>query len=312
MGKIGNPISEIGKQMNWEDVRIFLAVARRGSLSGAGEMLGMSASTISRHIDDLETRLGARLFLRSQAGYALSDAGLAIIPDAERAEGALDAVQRKASGAASTVSGTVRIAMPDNFAVSLILPEIARFRRRHNEIALEIVTSIGIASLTRREADIGMRLVRPESGNFVMSRVGTMASALYASANYIAAQPFDQLGRGEGHVLVGWDEAYSGLEAARWADQMLPRAARAIRTTSLQSQLAACAAGAGLAVLPCLLGDASPTLVRLRPPQTVFTQDIWLVTHHDIAGTARIRAATEFLRETVQANRDRLLGLNRD
>jgi DNA-binding transcriptional LysR family regulator len=294
--------------MNWDDIRIFLSVARKGSLTGAAEVLGMSPSSTGRHIENLEARLGARLFIRSQNGYALSDAGLAIVPDAERAEGALDAVQRKAPGIAGEVSGTVRIAMPDNFANSLILPEIASFRHQHKDVLLEIVTNVNVVNLTRREADIGLRLVRPDSGNFVISRVGSMATALYAARSYLDEHPFDPTGRGNGHALIGWDEAFHTLRAATWPDEALPDASLVLKTTTLQSQLAACASGAGLAVLPCLMADPVPGLIRLREPETVFIQDIWLVTHQDIKETARIRVTLEFLRAVVQRNRNRLLG----
>lgn len=294
--------------MNWDDIRIFLSVARKGSLTGAAEALGMSPSSTGRHIDNLEARLGARLFVRSQTGYALSDAGLAIIPDAERAEGALDAVQRKAPGIAGAVSGTVRVAMPDNFATGLILPEIAGFRHQHKDVLLEIITNVNVANLTRREADIGLRLVRPDSGNFVITRVGSMATALYAARTYLDEHPFGPADRGDGHSAIGWDEAFLTLRAATWLAEALPDATLALRTTTLQSQLAACAGGAGLAVLPCFMADAVAGLIRLREPETVFSQDIWLVTHHDIRETARVRVTVKFLRAAVQRNQSRLLG----
>jgi len=294
--------------MNWDDVRIFLSVARKGSLTAAAQALDMSPSSVGRHIENLEVQLGARMFIRSQTGYALSDAGLAIVLDAERAEGALDAVQRKVPGVVDAVSGTVRIAMPDNFATYLILPEIAAFRRRHQDLLLEIVTNVSVANLTRREADIGLRLIRPDSGNFVITRVGSMATALYAAHAYLEEHPFDPAGRGEGHSAISWDEAFGSLKAATWLAEALPGVSPALRTTTLQSQLAACAGGAGLAVLPCLLGDAVPELKRLREPDAVFKQDIWLVTHRDIRETARVSATVEFLRTVVHRNRSRLEG----
>ena len=286
--------------MNWDDVRIFLAVARKGSLTASGNELGMSASTVSRHVDELEARLGLRLFLRSQTGYLPSDAGLAILPDAERAEGAMDDVQRKAPGLADGASGIVRIAMPENFAMGLVMPEIAMFRSRHPRVVLEIVAKVGVANLTRREADVGLRLVRPDRGNLIVSRVGRMASALYASRSYVSERPFEPAGRGEGHDAIGWDEAFQDLRAATWLAEALPAAAVVVRTTSLQSQVVACTSGAGLAVLPCFLADPMPDLVRLAEPADVFSQDIWLVVHRDIAGTARVRAALDFLRDVVR------------
>lgn len=294
--------------MDWDDVRIFLAVARKGSLTGAGTSLGMSASSVSRHIEDLESRLGVTLFLRSQSGYALGDAGLAIIADAERAESAFDSIRRNAPRAADKLSGTVRVALPDNLATSLILPEISSLLDEHDEIVLEAITSVDLANLTRREADIALRLVRPEAGNVIVSRVARMSTALYASSDYLAKRPFGAGQRGGGHFAIGWDEAFQHLKAHAWLREQLPLADMAVRTTTLQSQLAACVGGAGLSALPCFMADPMPTLKRVMEPDAVFAQNIWLVVHRDINAISRIRVVAQFLRDTLRRNRPRLLG----
>ena len=291
--------------MDWDNIRIFLCVARCGSLSAAAEQLHLSASTISRHVDELEAQLGARLFARHQTGYRLSDTGQTILTLAEQAEGALDSLQRKANGLDGAAFGTVRVALPENFATDLILPEIGNFQTAYPNLRLEIVTDVRLANLTRREADMALRLVRPESGDLIISRVGEMASALYATRSYLEKQPMS----GEaGHSIVGWDEAYGNLKAAQWLAAEFPTAIANMRTTSLLTQFVACRNGVGLAVLPCLIGDRAPELVRVKHPAEVFSQDIWLVIHREIADTARVRAAADFLRMSIQKNRSRLLG----
>lgn len=296
--------------MNWDDIRIFLAVARQGSLTAAGVHLAMSASSVSRHIEELESKIGTALFSRSQTGYVLSDAGLEILADAEQAESSLIDIMRKASGSAQKLFGTVRVALPENLATHLILPEISQFIEKYPNIFLEFVTNVSLANLTRREADISLRLVRPEAGRFVVSRVAQMATALYASSDYLAKFPFNRQLKGRGHFAVSWDEMFGHLQSSTWLNERLPQAYVTVRTTTLQSQLAACMGGAGLCVLPCFIADLVPNLIRLMPPKEVFMQDIWSTMHHDISKLSRIRAVAKFLQETIQYNHDRLLGFN--
>jgi DNA-binding transcriptional LysR family regulator len=308
-----NPRSADRPAMNWDDIRVFLAVARSGGLTGAASRLQMSPATVGRHISALEQALGSHLFARSQSGYALSDAGERLLSDAEEAEGQMERLHRRASGGDMEAEGSVRIALPDNYATLMVLPEIARFQARYPRLVLELVTSISLSSLTRREADVALRLVRPETGNLMISRAGSMASALYASKAYLAEHPFEPGQNashlGAGHRGVGWDESQQGLTSARWMAEQFPKVPLAVRATSLQSQLAACRGGAGLALLPCLMADPFAELVRLIPPENVYSQDIWLIAHREIAETARVRAVLSFLREVVTRYRPALLGI---
>lgn len=270
----------------------------------------MSGSSVSRHIDELEHRLGAKLFLRSQSGYVLSDIGLEILTDAEQAESSFIAISRKASSSAEKLLGTVRVALPENFANYLILPEISLFIKKHPGISFEFVTNVNLTNLTRREADISLRLVRPETGNFIISRVAQMATALYASSEYLAQNSFNFKQKGKGHFAISWDEMFGHLLAYKWLNEHLPQANIIVRTTTLQSQLIACIGGAGLSVLPCFMADLAPNLIRVRMPKEVFTQNIWLTIHHDISKLSRICAVAHFLQNTLQHKMTHLLGQN--
>ena len=286
--------------MRWDDVRIFLAVARGGSLIAAGEQLAMSPASVARHVEDLERRLGVTLFLRSRSGYALSDAGLAVIGDAERAEGALAALLHGATGAAASLVGTVRVAMPETFASDLLMPRLADLLADHEGLKLELATAVNVADLTRREADIAVRLVRPSAGNVVISRIGSMGVGLYAAPGYLARRPPGLADGGRGHRVIGWDEKFRDLKAARWLWEQLPNASRVLSTTSAAAQVAACESGVGFAALPHFLAGARPGLVRVGGPEARYTQDIWMVLHQDIAATARIRAVADALRISVR------------
>lgn len=286
--------------MQWDDIRIFLAVARSGSLIAAGARLAMSPASVARHVEELERSLGVTLFLRSRTGYALTDTGLAVIGDAERAEGALAALLHRAPGAAAALAGTVRVAMPETFASELLMPRLAALLVEHDGLRLELATAVNVADLTRREADISLRLVRPDAGNVVVSRIGSMGVGLYAAPDYLARHGSGLSDGGRGHRVVGWDEKFQGLKAARWLSEQLPNASLVLSTTSAGTQLAACESGIGIAALPCFLAGARPRLVRIGGPEASYAQDIWMVVHRDIATTARIRAAVDLLRVAVR------------
>jgi DNA-binding transcriptional LysR family regulator len=286
--------------MQWDDVRIFLAVARGGSLIAAGARLGISPASVARHVEELERGLGVTLFLRSRNGYTLTDAGAAVIEDAERAEGALAALLHRAPGAAASLAGTVRIAMPDTFASDLLMPRLASLLADHEGLRLEIATAVDVADLARREADIALRLVRPSAGNVVVSRLGSMTVGLYAAPDYLARHTSVLSDGGRGHHVIGWDDRFQGLRAARWLSERLPSANLVLSATSAAAQVAACESGIGIAALPCFLAVGRPGLARIGGPEHCYAQDLWLVVHQDIAATARIRAVVQALRAAVR------------
>ncbi|MGH9808145.1 MAG: LysR family transcriptional regulator, partial [Terriglobia bacterium] len=172
--------------MEWDDFKYFLAVARTGSLSKAARALKTSAATVGRRIAALEDRLGARLFDRAQTGYALTESGEAIRHRAEDVEEAVLAVEREASGRDLRATGKVRVATAEDIGAFVIAPKLPEFRRSHPGIVLEMVSSWDVANLTRREADIAVRTVRPTQGDFVIRQTGVWNCALYASKDCAA------------------------------------------------------------------------------------------------------------------------------
>jgi DNA-binding transcriptional LysR family regulator len=302
--------SDFGRSaMDWNDVRYFLAVARGGSLTGAAAQLHASQSTISRRIDMLEHRLGIRLFSRHQTGYLLTDEGAGLVTHAEALEAAALDLEGYSSGVSRGVIGTVRLATAENLASHLIIPARPKLRNEHPDVRLEIVTSVASVSLSRREADLALRLSRPEQGNITIRHLGDQAYAVYGSRDYLHLHGrVHALGRLEGHAFIGWDDSWSHLPMARWLNQATDGAVPAITSSSLQGHLAAAKAGIGLALLPCFLADPETELERVCEPAETFTQEIWLATHRHIAGSARVRAVASFLTDIIRSNRQLLLG----
>jgi DNA-binding transcriptional LysR family regulator len=244
----------------------------------------------------LEKRLGARLFDRQQSGYVLTASGEAIRTEAEAAEEAILALERKARGRDLGVFGKVRIAATDDIAAHVIAPQLAEFRAHHPGVELEIVAQMDVLNLTRREADIAVRSARPDSGDLVARRIGAWGYGLYASKSYAKAHKL-KAGLTDLSQLeaISWTEEWAHLRGGPWLKAHAPRIRIALASDSRRVHHNACKAGIGVAVLPCRIADLDDELVRLLPPEKVVSLDLWLVVHRDLAQIARIRAVTDFL-----------------
>jgi DNA-binding transcriptional LysR family regulator len=290
--------------MDWNDLRFFLGVARSGSLTQTAAAMGVSQSTVSRRIGELEGSVGMTLFARHATGYFLTDEGREVLRHAEVVEDSILALQRGAAGLDKTPMGTVRLATSENLATDLVIPAMPAFRERFPRICLEIITSTSTADLGRREADIALRVIRPTRGNLKVKRVGHMTYSLYGSRAYLDAHPPVAGEPLDGRHIITWDESHAHLPAAAWLAQAHPGCTVALATTSLPTQIAAVRAGLGLAVIPDFLA-VHDDFVRVLPPEELFSNELWLVTHADLVASARVRAVSEFLADhVVKGNRE--------
>ncbi|MEM6693909.1 MAG: LysR family transcriptional regulator [Pseudomonadota bacterium] len=282
---------------------VFLAVARSGSLSGAASMLSIGLATVSRRVERLEAHLKRPLFLRYHTGYRLSEEGAALI---ERAEEMEAAARVFGSGLPEEpdVSGTVRLATAENLATALILPALPRLRRAHPRLTLEIATDIATVNLHRRDADIALRMIKPERGHVSVQRLGTLGYGLYGAQSYMEGRTGGPEVDLEQDEVIAWAEAYGHLPAAQWIERALRGRAPAIVTTSLAAQVTGCASGLGLAVLPHLL--AQPRELICLDDDLGIDQPIWLVTQTDLVSSRRVQAVANFLREVVSEQRTAL------
>jgi DNA-binding transcriptional LysR family regulator len=294
--------------LDWNDLRFFLGVARTGSLTRTAIDLRVSPSTVSRRITAFEESLGTRFFAHHQTGYFLTDEGRDVLRRAEMVEESIVALERGASGLDASASGVVRLATAENLATHLIIPALPVLAKRHPGIRLEIVTGIDTLGLSRHEADIALRLVRPDRGNLTVRKVGTMAYAVYGTKDCLKRHPASEEKPLVGRPFVIWDEGHAHLPAARWVVETVPDLIPALVTTSLAAQVAGASAGVGLAVLPCFLAAPNRSLVRVVHQDSVFLEDLWLVTHADLSASARVRAVGEFVANTVARAGESLSG----
>lgn len=299
---IGNRVSEIGNKLKdtlvWDDIRAFLAIARAGTLSGAAGRMGLGLATVSRRIERLEGAVGQPLFVRHQSGYRLTEDGTALIERAEEMEAAALSLAAGLRQEAS-VSGTVRLATAENLATGLILPKLGRLRAEYPQLTLEIVTDIATVNLHRRDADIALRMVKPDRGNVSLQRLGTLGYGLYGAPRYISARSsVTDASAFDADDFIGWSETHANLSAAQWIERVLKGRAPAVTTTSLATQITACASGLGLAVLPHFL--VRPHDLICLDADLGIDQSIWLVTQSDLAQSRRVRAVADFLRDIVK------------
>ena len=291
---------------NWDDLRIFLAVARAGSLSGAARSLGVNHSTVFRRIGAFERALDGRLFDRLPGGYVLTAAGEEMRESAERVEAEIAALGRKVVGQDLRLSGTVRIATIDMLAVWLLPRHLAAFRTAYPGIEIEIVVSNAAVNLSRHEADVALRVGSQPPESLVGRRGGRLVFACYGASS--------MHDRDEGLPLaerdwIGFDSDHEAL-VRRFA-RFLPKVRPIYRVNSIAAAVAAAKAGLGLAPLPCGIADLEPDLVRIAPLPDAFTLDLWLLTHEDLRRTARIRAFLDFLASALTAEAPLLEGAER-
>lgn len=283
--------------MNWDDLRVVLAIARRGTLSAAAKDLGVTHSTMSRRLAAVESSVGARLFERLPNGYEPTAEGRGVIDAALRVETEIQHLDRKITGADARLSGTVRLTTVDLLAVHLA-PSFTRFRRRYPGVDLVISVDNARRNLAKREADIALRVSRdspPE--NLIGRRLARVDFALYAARSLL-----EETGSADLEALpwMGWDASVAATVTERWMQAHVPGARTVARVDSTLVMVESIRSGLGIGFLACFEGESDPSLVRLRSPNPEFAMQLWLLTHPDLRSTARVRACLDHLEEALR------------
>jgi DNA-binding transcriptional LysR family regulator len=285
------------------DLPLVLALARAGTLAAAAEILAIDQSTVFRRLNELERRLGARLFERSALGYRLTEAGELAATAAERVETELHALDREITGRDRQLSGSVRLTASETLSYGVLPQLIARFRRAHPGIQLTLTIDNRVFDLGRREAEVALRTRRPTEGDLFGRKLAGIAWAFYGSATQKPlkrrADAFDFTGRD----VIGWDEPSERIVASAWLHGHVPAAQIVYRSNSLVHQLMAARAEIGMTLLPCYLADPVPELRRLAPPIAELQSELWIVTHKALKDTARIRACLTIVGDGIAAMR---------
>ena len=287
---------------NWDLVRSFLAALDHGSLLGAARALQSSQPTIGRHIAELEGQLGSVLFERTGRGLNATAAARALADAARAMEAGALQLAQLASGAQAQVQGTVRISASQPVACVLLPPILAQLQRSMPEVQIEVVSSNQLSNLLRREADIAVRMMRPEQSSLVAKKIGQAAIGVYAHRTYLQrhgtpATPADLLS----HCLIGDDALEPIRRGFRAAGYDLPREAFAVRSDDLIVQWQAMRAGVGIGFITEYLARNDPDLVRILPQIKATPLPLWLAVHREIRTSPRIRKVYDALASAIPA-----------
>ncbi len=293
--------------MNWDDTRLFLALARSGSARATAAEQGVSHSTVTRRVDQLESVLGVRLFDRDVRGYRLTGAGELMMKSAVRAEDALLTAERQLQGRDAQLTGDIRLTTSNIIATHLIMDDLVEFTRQYPDIDLNILISYDLFNLSRREADVAVRFMRLGSSppeDLVGRKLVTIKSCYYASDAYLAE---NDPGRADSDARwIGWDDIErfpAWVKASPFPN--LPVYGR-LNDVMLQAEAARC--GLGLTVLPCFFGDSVEGLRRIPNCEPYLSYDLWMLTHPDLRGTARMRTFRAFAAEAIDRKKTLLAG----
>ncbi len=288
--------------MEWNELRIFLNVARHGNLVSAGRALRIDPTTVSRRITSLESDLQQTLFERTNDGFVLTAYGRTLLPHAEAMELAASRIEL-ASANQHHLTGQLRVSVSEGFGTCFIAPRLEEFTRAHPMLTIDLVASSGFLNPSKREADLAILLTRPHRGLLKVRRLTEYSLGLYAPAS---RQDWQEAGlladlRHSGLPIVGYVPDFIYAPELRYLDEIESGLEASIRSTSIVAQRELIAAGAGIGVLPYFMAEDDPRLVRIRRDKSI-RRSFWLAVHQDIANQPRIRKFVDWLANSVTAS----------
>lgn len=293
--------------MQWDDLRYFLAVARAGQLARAAALLGVDATTVGRRVRRLEQALEQRLFVQKRDGHVLTDAGRRLLLNVEEIERAAGSIESAPAGG-QAISGLIRVSVSEGFGTWFVAHHLKAFTKAHPGVEVDLVASSGFLSPSRRETDVAILLARPQTGPLVSKRLCDYKLRLYAARSYLEEHGMiEDVEELRAHALIGYIPDAIYAPELRYLGEIAPNLMARIRSSSINAQYRLTASGAGIAVLPCFIGDADPELEVILPDVTIM-RSFWLVTHEDTRRLARIQAFVDWLTAVVGARRDQLIG----
>ena len=287
-------------QLDWDNLRAFLAVVRTGRVAAAARRLGVRHTTVSRRLATLEAQLESPLFYRTTAGYQLTPVGESILANAEAMEHAAVTIGARVGERVGRLQGRVRIAMPPEFASHWLSRHLTAFHRRYPDIALQVLVGTRTLDLSRGEAELAVRTPRPHQVGLVTSRLATTTLALYASRELIGRTRLRivDVESARGVALFVYTPSLQLLQHAEWFRPILEAGNVVLETNGTHALLEAARAAAGVAVLPRFIARAYDDLVNVSA--NVAEHDSWIATHPDFRRDPKVRATSDFLKEIAK------------
>jgi DNA-binding transcriptional LysR family regulator len=286
------------REPNWDLYRTLQAVLREGSLSGAARVLALAQPTVGRHIEALEQAMGLALFTRSQLGLTPTEAALELRPSVEALASAAAALLRVASGQGAGARGTVRITASEVIGAEALPQILCPLREAYPDLVIELALSNRVENLLNREADIAVRMVRPEQASLIARRIGEVTLGVHAHRAYLERRGSPEtLPDLAGHTLIGFDQATEFTRSLQPQFGGFDPAKFALRSDNDLAQLAAIRAGYGIGVCQVGLAKRDPNLIRLMASLFAVKLGMWIVMHEDLKTTTRCRVVFDALVE---------------
>ena len=277
------------QDLNWNDLRYVLAAARTGTLAAAARHLGVNETTVARRIAEAERRLGARLFERAKGGVTPTEAGSVVIAGAEQVELQVQSLEGAVTGTDRAVAGTTRVTSVPILVNRVLVPALPSLLDTHPALHVELVAEPRDLSLTKRQADIALRLARPRDElRSVAKRIGQLDYAVYGAAK----------ARADGLPWITYDEAMADLPQGRWIAERAARDREAVTRVTVndaETLIQSVRTGLGKSLLPCVIADRDPALTCLSDKPAELSRELWLMVHPDLRELTRIRVVMNWL-----------------
>jgi len=280
-------------QMKWDDLQVLAVLEREGSLAAAARRLGVNHATVSRRIAALEESVGQQLIRRLARSTPLTEKGREIAAIAQEMERGAQKIERASHAAQGTLTGMVRLTAPPVLVSEVIIPAMGDLRTAHPELLIALSANSHLASLDSGQADLAVRMVEPQGRQNIVRRIGEVRFALYASAPVAGQPPSDWR-------FIAFDETLAHVPQQRWLAEFAGARPLDLLTGDFHSQFAAARSGLGVALLPCVMGDACADLERVAPDQPE-PRPVWLVIHADLRHAPAVRAVADMLVEAFGA-----------
>ncbi|MDH3389000.1 MAG: LysR family transcriptional regulator [Gammaproteobacteria bacterium] len=284
------------QHINWDNLRYVLMVANRGSIAAAARELKVNRTTVLRRINQFQENLNCRIFDRGSNGYVLTPEAEKMIDAAREVENTLFNMQRQIAGHELKLEGELRVTTTDTFMLSVLGPHLASFRQKHPYIIVDLLVTNSILDLSHRDADIAIRPTRQPEAHLVGRRLCDVEFGVYATPEILAAVKGGGIFAGR---WIGFVDSLLATPIGAWFDAAVQARNICLRCDSFVAVRVAAEAGIGLALLPCFLGDASSQLTRIDAPTRELTTGLWVITHPDLARSARVHAFVEHFSEAL-------------
>lgn len=279
---------------DWDDLRVFLAAARAGTLIGAGQRLGIDTATVGRRVARLETSFKSTLLARSSAGLQLTAAGAQLLDIAYEAEATMERALRVTQP--EMMAGTVRISASEGFGSEVLAPALPALAAERPGLRIELAAQPGFLSPSRREVDMVITLSAQQGSRVIVEPLTPYQLALYASPSYLDQATLPRVVEDlRKHSIVGYVNDLIYASELRYLDEVLPGLTPILASSSIRAQRAILLAGGGIGVLPCFLSSGLKQVL----PQVVIDRRFWLNTHADVHAVTRVRVVRHWLKGLV-------------